>query len=100
MIRHRGLTIAALFASAASYSILAAFLLVSANVRRAVSDVAARKEVVVFLRDTVPDDSVSVLWNTLSRMRGVQSARYVSKDAALEEFKKELGEAQDLVEAI
>jgi cell division transport system permease protein len=100
MLRHRGLTIAALLASIATYSILTTFLLVSTNVRRAVTDVAARKEVVVFIRDSVPDDSIRVLYKMLSGVNGVQSIRYLSKEQALAEFKNELGEAQDLVEAV
>ncbi len=98
--RHRSLTAASLIATIASYGILAAFLVLAVNLRAASTDVAARKEVVVFVRDSLSADSVQTLLATTQRLGGVASARFVTRDQALEELSKDLGDARELVDAI
>lgn len=98
--RHRSLTAASVIATIASYGILAAFLVLAVNLRAASSDVAARKEVVLFVRDSFPADSVQTLLVTTQHLADVASARLVTRDQALEELSKDLGDARELVEAI
>ncbi len=100
MVRHRGLSVAALLSTIASYVILALFLVVLVNLRHTVASVSARKEVVAFLRDDVSEDSVQVLTARMRALRGVEATRFVSKEQALEELRNELGEAQSLVDAV
>lgn len=100
IVRHRSLTAASVIASIASYGILAAFLVLAVNLRAASSDVASRKEVVLFVRDSLSADSVQTLLAQTQHLPGVQRARLVSRDQALEELSKDLGDARELVDAI
>jgi cell division transport system permease protein len=79
--------------------VLGLFLVVTVNLRKGISAAQEKVEIVVFASSDAPDD-VEALRAQLAAIRGVRDARFVSRAEALERFRQDLGEQQDLLDAV
>jgi len=75
------------------------FGLVAINIRRALEQVEERVEVRAFLSDSADIENVAAAMKDIGGFPEVLRVDYVSKDAALERARKEMGEFADVFEA-
>ena len=75
------------------------FGLVAINIRRALEQVEERVEVRAFLSDSADIENVAAAMKDVGDFPEVQRVDYVSKEAALERARKEMGEFADVFEA-
>ena len=75
------------------------FGLVAINIRRALEQVEERVEVRAFLSDSADIENVAAAMKDVGSFPEVLRVDYVSKDAALERARKEMGEFADVFEA-
>jgi cell division transport system permease protein len=83
-----------------SMFVLGIFLLLTVNLRAAIVAVQRQVEIAVFLREDIRDAELKNLDQFLREHPGVVSARYLPRDEALAEFRKELKEKEYLLEAL
>lgn len=96
---HRALNATAVATMAAGLLLLGVFLVASYNVRRVLSDLEGRKEVVVYLKDGVDAASRGMVEERLALHPAVSEISFVSREEAWEEFSRDLN-AEGLLEAV
>jgi cell division transport system permease protein len=79
--------------------VLGLFLVVTVNLRKGISAAQDKVEIVVFASSDAPE-AVEALHAKLASIRGVREARFVSREEALQRFRQELGEKEDLLDAV
>src|SRR5256885_15934485 len=75
------------------------FGLVAINIRKALEQVSERVEVRAFLSDSADIEGVAAAMKDVGEFPEVQRVDYVSKEAALDRARKEMGEFADVFEA-
>jgi cell division transport system permease protein len=98
--RHKGVTTISVVIMSLSLLMLAVFLLATDNLLRFVGQAKAEMQVYVYLEDRVPDERVQRMHYELLNLDEVATVVFVSKDQALAEFRDQLGEDADLVDAL
>uniref|UniRef100_A0A832MMY4 Cell division protein FtsX n=1 Tax=Eiseniibacteriota bacterium TaxID=2212470 RepID=A0A832MMY4_UNCEI len=96
-LQHRGLSFTAMISLFAALTVSGLFLLLSHNADRALRLIGDRREMVVYLKDGVPEPARESLVQTLERLYG--TVTYVSKERAWEEFARQVGDPA-LLEAV
>ncbi|MCR4398008.1 MAG: permease-like cell division protein FtsX [Firmicutes bacterium] len=76
---------------------LAAFYLVSANIRHVATILESQVEIRVFLVEGLESKRVEDIRETIAGYKDVLSVRYVSKDDALRRLRQQLGQYSDLL---
>ncbi len=76
------------------------FLIVFFNVRSAVNTLGDRLEMSVYLKDGLTQQEKDYLYGRIVKEPGVRKATYLSKDQALELFKKELKGQEALIQGL
>ncbi|MDP4145071.1 MAG: permease-like cell division protein FtsX [Bacillota bacterium] len=90
--RNKTISIAAAATVTATIFILGAFLLLFMNVKQGVSEVESNIEIKVYLKEDIKIDQQNAIYNKLSSVQGVSSIGYESKQQALDNLKKQLGD--------
>jgi cell division transport system permease protein len=98
LVRNRWMSLASIGAVASALIILGSFLLLSVNFNHILKDVESQVEITAYLEDTVDSSGITRLNAEISSVSGVKEIKFVSKEAALEEFKQQVG--KDLLEGI
>ncbi|MDK2878167.1 MAG: cell division transport system permease protein [Thermoanaerobacteraceae bacterium] len=98
LIRNRWMSLASIGAVASALIILGSFLLISVNFDHILKDVESQVEITAYLEDTVDSSGITRLNAEISSVSGVKEIKFVSREAALEEFKQQVG--KDLLEGI
>jgi cell division transport system permease protein len=98
LIRNRWMSLASIGAVASALIILGSFLLLSVNFDHILKDVESQVEITAYLEDTVDSSGITRLNAEISSVSGVKEIKFVSREAALEEFKQQVG--KDLLEGI
>ncbi len=80
--------------------LLGLFFLFHVNLNQVIVEMDKRVQLVIYLRDDVSRDEVEKIRIDLFRREEVKSARYVSKEDALNRFREELGEESFLLEGL
>lgn len=94
------MSVASVTTSAISLLVLGVFLALSLNVNYILMDIASDVGIVVYLDDEVAGDNMREIRNRTSEIEGVAEAKYVSKEELLARLKEQLGEHDDLLEAV
>lgn len=89
---HRGLALTTIFSLAAALTLCSLFLLVSWNANQALRAIGDRREMVVYLKDEIPDSDLQALQAKITELYG--SSTYVSRAQAWEEFSQQVGDAE------
>jgi cell division transport system permease protein len=76
------------------------FLLGTKNLQKVVRLAQEKIGITVYLRDGTGEEDLARLADLFSRLGGVRSARYLSPDDALEEFRRTLGPREYLLEGV
>jgi cell division transport system permease protein len=79
---------------------LAIFSLVTINLDRVLQALRGEIDVAVYLRDDIHPEDQNRLQGDLLSTQGVTSVRYVSREEALENFRAELADDADLLDAL
>lgn len=98
--RHRGITTMSVVIMSLSLLMLAVFLLATDNVLRVVETAQRDMKVYVYLRDGAGDATVRELTASIAGMPEVETVVFVSRDEALADFRRQLGDDADLLEAL
>lgn len=77
--------------------ILSAFLLIQVNLQNLVQSSTQELTVSVYLKDGLSDRAVEGLTKDAAEIKGVSSVRHISKDEALADLKKRLGDQGDVL---
>lgn len=80
--------------------VLALFSIITINIGALLERARTGIDVRVFLDDSMSDTDASALHRHLAGLSGVKRVDYVSKDAALAEFRRELGDQTELLDAL
>jgi cell division transport system permease protein len=83
-----------------SLFVLGIFLLITVNLRSAIIAVQKQVEVAVFVKEDLLDGELESLDRFLREHPGVAGVRFLTRDDALAEFRRELGEREYLLEAL
>ena len=97
--RHRGLTFTAILTMTASLLVLGVFLVTSYNVRRAISSLESRKEVMVYLKDGLKPSDLKLFENRAKQHPAVQSLTFISREEAWQTFSQSM-KLENLQEAV
>ncbi|UCF78238.1 MAG: ABC transporter permease [Candidatus Eiseniibacteriota bacterium] len=97
--RHKSLSAATLISTVASLLIFGVILLVTANVQRAADQLEKRKGIVAFIEEGVSGERLEYLKSRIEEIPEVESVTFVSKEDALEEFRRSLG-TEEFLEAL
>ncbi len=79
---------------------LGTFYLVYLNLRATATSWGGEVQIVTYLADGLPADEVNRLSDEISRMPGVSTVKYVSRDDALERFRKDLGGQSGILDGL
>lgn len=80
--------------------VLALFSIITLNIGALIDRARAGIDVRVFLADEMTDEEAAELHRHLTGLPGVQRVDYVSKEQALAEFRRELGEETELLDEL
>ncbi len=83
-----------------SLFVLGIFLLITVNLRAAIQAVQRQVEMQVFVNEEIRDAELKTLDSFLREHPGVAGVRYLTRDEALSEFRRELSEREYLLEAL
>jgi len=98
--RNKMMSIASISTVMASLLIFGIFFITMANVNFMVKNVESSVEIKVFLKEDISNNQMSMIESEVKKSPGVTDIRYESKQQAMENFKKQLGENDDLVAGI
>lgn len=84
-------TLAAIFVVSITMFVVSVFLLVSLGSHQILLNFETRPQIIAYLKDGHTPEQVSSLLTTLINTSGVKKAIYISKDDALEIYKKSVG---------
>ncbi|MCX7615265.1 MAG: permease-like cell division protein FtsX [Clostridiales bacterium] len=97
---HGFMSFAAISVMTACLIITASFALIAFNIDRMIAEVESQSEITVYIDDKLPEADARSLIKQISAIQNVQDAEFVSKERALEEFKKQLGGNASLVSGL
>ncbi|SEF60181.1 cell division transport system permease protein [Caloramator fervidus] len=98
IVRNRVMAIASISTVAASLFILGIFLVLALNVNKAAEGIGKTLEIKVFLKDDVTTLKKNEIERNIKNIKGVSQVIYISKEQALEDLKKRLGENKVIAE--
>jgi cell division transport system permease protein len=95
--RHKGLTSISIVIMSLSLLMLAVFLLATDNVLKLVSEAQNEMKMYVYLDDGVSQNEAQSLYQKILQEPEVSEVQFVSKDEAMEDFRRELGDDSELL---
>ncbi|HHU68732.1 MAG TPA: ABC transporter permease [Thermoanaerobacterales bacterium] len=100
MGRNRWMSIASIGAVTAALIILGVFLIVNLNFNFIAEDVETQVEITAYLDDNLNGEDISKIGRELIQLHGVKEVVFVSRGQALKEFREQLGDRGDLLDAL
>lgn len=100
IFRNNMMSIASISTVMASLLILGIFFLTIINVNYMVKGVESSVQVKAFLKDGITEEQKNLIGSEMNNIPGVTKVQFETKEQALENFKKELGNNSDLVEGV
>lgn len=95
--RHKGLTSISIVIMSLSLLMLAVFLLATDNVLKLVGEAQNEMKMYVYLKDGVSTNDAEALYQKILQEPEVSEVQFVSKEEAMEDFRKQLGDDSDLL---
>ncbi|MDP4109098.1 MAG: permease-like cell division protein FtsX [Bacillota bacterium] len=97
---HGFMSFAAVTVMMACLIITGSFSLVAFNIDHMIAKVESQSEITVYIDEALPTGDAQALKDTIASAANVSKAVFVSKEQALSEFRKELGEDSSLVDGL
>ncbi|MDI6600549.1 MAG: permease-like cell division protein FtsX [Thermoanaerobacteraceae bacterium] len=94
---NRVMTIASISSVIAALFMLGIFSAMILNVDNIVSQIESQIEIRAFLKDDLSEENIKLLDAGIKSVEGIKEVTYESKEQALENFKKQLGDRSDLL---
>ena len=82
----------------ATMIIFGVFLILSENINHFVQEVESEQGIQVFATDEATDEQIKQLGEEITRIEGVNTVEYVSKEEALDQMREKFAENEDLLE--
>jgi len=98
--RHKGVTTISVVIMSLSLLMLAVFLLATDNMLRYIAQAEQEMKVYVYLEDNLSNQDVQRLHHQILGMNESEAVVFISKSQALSEFREQLGEDADLLDAL
>lgn len=98
--RHKGVTTISVVIMSLSLLMLAVFLLATDNLLKFVGQAREDAQVYVYLDDRFPESDIPLMQHKLLIHDEVETVVFISKDQALTEFREQLAEDGDLLDAL
>lgn len=98
--RHKGITAISVIIMSLSLLMLAVFLLATDNILRFVGEAQRDMKVYVYLEDNAGSVSIEKLHHQIMAMEDVQSVVFISREEALVDFRLQLGDDADIIDAL
>ena len=100
-IRRNGLmSIAAISTVAISLLVLGLFLVLVFNINNMASMLESQVQITVYVKDEVSADKLTELKGQLTKTTGVTKVGFTSKEQAMKDFRKRLGEQKELLDSL
>lgn len=99
-VRNLTLAVAAMAVMLITLTIILFSVIANATFKNTIQQITDRIDISVYLKDDVPDDERNKLISDLKGIQNIKSVEYVSKDQALEDYKKANETNLDLLLAI
>lgn len=100
LLRHKGIMSLSIVIMSLSLLVLAVFLLVTDNVLTVLDKTRAELKIYVYLEENLTTEDIERNYQQLFSMESVESVVFVSKQEAMAEFERELGEDQFILESL
>ena len=94
---HRGLAMTSMLSLIASLTLCGLFVLLDHNARQALRAIGDRREMIVYLKDEIPDAELAVLMDKVRQYFGEPT--YVTREQAWQELSQQIGDP-DLLSGI
>jgi len=98
IIRNRVMSFASIVAIMSSLFILGVVLVIVFNLNYMVEGIESKVEISVFLEKDISQDEIQSIKNQMETWKDVYEVEFISKEQALEQWKKELGDKASLLE--
>lgn len=98
VFRYKAMSLAAVISIVVALFMLGSIILFGLNVNSVIKNMESSMEIVVFLKDDMPDQDVKALGDELKNMPGVSEIKYLSKADAFEIWKQQFGDQKDYLE--
>ncbi len=97
---NRIMTFASFCVILVSLLLVGSMMLFTANVNRFISGIESKNEIVVYLNDNVPEETVSQMEGDIKKLDNVAEVVFYSKEQAFEDYKKSMENAEEIFESI
>lgn len=97
---HRLMSIAAMSVITACLLLMGSFSLVAVNIDKVLEDVENKNEIVVFIDESYTGEQARALESEIVALDDVESAVYMTKEQAFENFKKDFGDESGILEGL
>ena len=97
---HRLMSFAAMSVITACLLLMGSFSLVAVNIDKVLEDVENKNEIVVFIDESYTGEQARALESEIVAVDEVESAVYMTKEQALENFKKDFGDDSGILEGL
>ncbi len=97
---HRLMSFAAMSVITACLLLMGSFSLVAVNIDKVLEDVENKNEIVVFIDESYTGEQARALESEIVAVDEVESAVYMTKEEALDNFKKDFGDDSGILEGL
>ena len=98
--RNIWMTLASIFTVVLSLFILGFFSIVILNLNKMADTLESQVQISVYLKDDLSQEEIDETKETLSKIEGLQDIKFTTREDAMENFKKRLGDQQFLLDAL
>ena len=98
--RNIWMTLASIFTVVLSLFILGFFSIVILNLNKMADTLESQVQISVYLKDDLSQEEIDETKETLSKIEGLQDIEFTTREEAMENFKKRLGDQQFLLDAL
>lgn len=98
--RNIWMTLASIFTVVLSLFILGFFSIVILNLNKMADTLESQVQISVYLKDDLSQEEIDETKETLSKIGGLQDIKFTTREEAMENFKKRLGDQQFLLDAL
>ena len=98
--RNIWMTLASIFTVVLSLFILGFFSIVILNLNKMADTLESQVQISVYLKDDLSQEEIDETKETLSKIEGLQDIKFITREEAMENFKKRLGDQQFLLDAL
>ena len=92
--------LASIFTVVLSLFILGFFSIVILNLNKMADTLESQVQISVYLKDDLSQEEIDETKETLSKIEGLQDIKFTTREEAMENFKKRLGDQQFLLDAL